>query len=267
MESAFIEVLQCPRCRASLTAMPSSLRCSDCAAEFRMADGILQFFTDHESRADSRDQSDESVRYREVFRRAETVSGYRHSFERRRRKRSRTRREVAILRDLLGHAGPSRMILNVPCGWGRLSAPVRERARYLIEADTSAEQVMAAKEHAVHGDTTLWMTASGFALPFRDKVLDGVVCARLTHHLKRSEQGQLIAELARVASRFVVVSFSELNSLPNIVRRARGKAVSRGSVALAEIRRMAGEAGGQVTRVGTVTQLGSRHRFVLIRLT
>lgn len=267
VESAFLEVLRCPQCHGAFSSTSSSLKCDGCATTVDVVDGIVQFFADPESRSVSLDQSDESVRYREVFRKAETVSGYRRSFDRRRRKRSRTRREAAILSDLLERAGRSEMILNVPCGWGRLSAPVREQARYLVEADTSAEQVMAAKAQVDRGNDILWMTASGFELPFRDKALDGVVCARLTHHLKRSEQHQLISEFVRVASRFVIVSFSELNSLPNFARRVRGKAVSRGSVSLAEIRRMAAEAGGEVIRVATVTQLGSRHRFALIRTT
>ena len=69
----------------------------------------------------------------------------------------------------------------------------------------------------------VWLRASSFKVSLADKSVDGVVCIRLCHHLySLDEVEKLIAEMLRVAQSFVIMSFSNANSLKNIYRRIRG---------------------------------------------
>ena len=65
--------------------------------------------------------------------------------------------------------------------------------------------------------------ASSDRLPFDDDAFDSAVCHRLLHHMPTAEErAQTLRELARVASRRVICSFSD-DSTPKAARqRKRG---------------------------------------------
>ena len=140
--------------------------------------------------------------YQDVGRAADYNRAYRDKFF----KRRSTWKEFKLLRQLLGSQERCHTLLDVPCGGGRLSPQMEPYTDVLIEADAGLGQLRYLKSTAKPETTRVWMSVSAFHLPFRPLSVDGVVCVRLCHHLPTpAERERLIAELLRVARRFVVM--------------------------------------------------------------
>jgi ubiquinone/menaquinone biosynthesis C-methylase UbiE len=108
------------------------------------------------------------------------------------------------------------------------------------------------------------MTTSGFHLPCADDGFDGVVCARLIHHFNDpSDHRRLLAELCRVARKFVIISFNASFSVKAISRKLRGKPDPH-TLSTAMVDEMARLHGFALRTAPSVSPLGSRHRFALL---
>jgi 2-polyprenyl-3-methyl-5-hydroxy-6-metoxy-1,4-benzoquinol methylase len=111
------------------------------------------------------------------------------------------------VRDAL-RADPScRTVLDVGTGLADIPARVKlEAAGTGITLDTvgvdeASSLLVAARRRLGHA-----VCANALALPFRDHSIDIVMCSQLLHHFETAEAERLVAELARVARRAVVVS-------------------------------------------------------------
>ncbi len=151
------------------------------------------------------------------------------------------RRERSIVRTLLAAAlkqarerGPNGevqslppLVLDIPCGYGRLSVLALEQGVRLVAGDISYNMVeralqnlggLGSAQHKVAGivaDLTK-------GLPFRGGAFDAALVMRLFHHLQRSEDRRdVLAELARVARGPVVLSFYRTNRLHVLQRKLR----------------------------------------------
>jgi SAM-dependent methyltransferase len=123
--------------------------------------------------------------------------------------------ELELLRSVWP-ARPGESVLDAPCGAGRLRPFVAgERGGRWLGADRAGEMLRAA---AAAGALPL-LRADCAALPLRDRSVDGVVMFRFLHHLDPQAARQALAEAARVAGRFVVVSFFHPVSLHGLRRR------------------------------------------------
>ena len=115
------------------------------------------------------------------------------------RNRSRHEREIA----LLGSVWPGRpgeLVLDSPCGAGRLRNPIeREWNQGWLGADRSIAMLAEGTGPRVLCDA--------LELPFRARSVAGVVVFRFLHHLPPTQALAAVAEAARVADRFLVVSF------------------------------------------------------------
>ena len=114
----------------------------------------------------------------------------------------------------------------------------------------------------------IWMTASAFHIPLQDRSVDGVVCCRLCHHLPTvAERERLVAELLRVARRFVVMTFFDYHSLKNTLRRARrpldGKPPKM-TMTVDRVRELARGNGAELVAEPALSRLFSGHRYALM---
>ena len=113
-------------------------------------------------------------------------------------------KETRLVARALADAGVTGPVLDCPCGAGRLLPALRRRASRVVAADVSPAMVRRARDGAG------FLVASAFALPFADRSFDAAVCHRLLHHLPdAADRARVLGELARVARRAVVVSFSD----------------------------------------------------------
>jgi ubiquinone/menaquinone biosynthesis C-methylase UbiE len=177
------------------------------------------------------------------YRSREGAAAYRTKYARSFLRRISSGREVAIVRRLLARAGPARRLLDCPCGAGRLLPALRGAAERVTAADLSPEMIREA-----HGaGRAAFVQASAFRLPFADRAFDVTVCHRLVHHIPAESRAAVLAELARVTARALVLSFADAGT-----RRARRttRRVCVGAAALAQEARAAGLFLEESVRIG-----------------
>jgi ubiquinone/menaquinone biosynthesis C-methylase UbiE len=161
--------------------------------------------------------------------RYESASGaaaYRRKYARSWIRRLSNRRELAVVRKALARAGAQGRLLDCPCGAGRLTPTLLRFAGHVTCVDLSeamvaeARDVLAAEAAAGRVD---FRVAPADALPFGDGAFDTAVCHRLLHHMATpGERAGVLAELARVASRRVVLSFADDSTRKARRQRRRG---------------------------------------------
>jgi SAM-dependent methyltransferase len=185
-----------------------------------------------------------------------------------RSERRRQRDPRLIRRALARHAprsgGASGLVLDVPCGAGRLRPGLAVGARCWVGLDVS-DSMLAAARAAGAGPL---LRGDAEALPFRDGAFDVVVCCRLLHHL--ADDGALagtVAELVRVGSDLVLASFWDSAALPEVWRRLRGDRRVRGRRPHTKrrIRALLDDAGADVLEFVHSFPFLSRQTFVVAR--
>jgi ubiquinone/menaquinone biosynthesis C-methylase UbiE len=151
------------------------------------------------------------------------AASYQGAYQQRLHRRLSNAREHRLLRRYLAALGRPAVILDVPCGHGRLSALLRDHCEHLVEADWSRSMVRKSRED--HGrDGLSYLRCSALELPLRDGSADLVVSVRLSHHLPTAEHRERhLRELFRVARRGVIVTWFSHHSLKNVLRLARAR--------------------------------------------
>jgi SAM-dependent methyltransferase len=131
----------------------------------------------------------------------------------------RSRREAALLAAIWpGRRGER--VLDLPCGAGRLQPFLAAAGHTVVQVDGALamlQQAAADGREAAHR-----AQADARRVPLADRAVDGVVMFRFLHHLTPAEQDLALAEAARVAGRFVVVSFFHPCSAHHLQRRIAG---------------------------------------------
>jgi len=109
------------------------------------------------------------------------------------------------------------LVLDVPCGAGRLAAVLAAHGSY-VGVDLSP--AMLAEARKVDASSLALLRGEIQRLPFADGSFDAVVCCRLLHHVREPEHvADVLRELCRVSRRLVVASFWDAGTLPAWRRR------------------------------------------------
>ena len=151
-----------------------------------------------------------------------------------RRERKITRKLLAAALAEAGRNGPRGdagaappLVLDVPCGYGRLAALVLDEGARLVGADLSLHMVERTLQN-LSGPSSAERRVAGVVadltkgLPFRGGVFDAALVMRLFHHLPRSEDRRaVLTELRRVARGPVILSFYRTNRLHILQRKLR----------------------------------------------
>lgn len=264
---SILPLMVCPECRAELIRQEASLACRSCGKEYEIRNGIPLL-----AQLGSSEQwgvvpgQETSVGYQQQFQEADIGERYRQRYQKRWHKRRVTDREIMRLKQLLASQPRCRRLLDLPCGGGRVSAPLAEVTDSLIQADIGLSQVLMARQVMGAGSqgNITWLTASAFTIPLKDDAVDGVLCNRLTHHLpSNAEQERLIEELLRVSKRFVILSYYDHNSFKSLGRRLRGKAPGH-TMARRDLSAVVSRQGARIEKDVPLWYLGSRIRYALI---
>jgi SAM-dependent methyltransferase len=184
-------------------------------------------------------------------------------------KRMSTAREFSLIRRQLATQGHNSVILDLPCGGGRLSPQIGEFTDLLIEADIAVGQVLHGKETSRLSTPQLWMTASAFHLPFRDGSVDGTVSCRLCHHLPTAKEREaLMAEILRVSRKFVLMTYFDYRSVKNVIRRIRS-ALNKNlppkmTMKYEEVEAIARKYGARLVNAPYLANFSSGHRYALM---
>ena len=123
------------------------------------------------------------------------------------RGRRRNRRDLAAIGRAVDEAerrgGPVRTALDLPCGTGRL-APLFV-AREIAASGADVSLAMLLESFRKLGKTFPIFQCSADAVPLRDGAVDAVFAIRFLFHLDREARGAVLAELARVARRWMIL--------------------------------------------------------------
>ena len=206
--------------------------------------------------------------YQQNYQKDQRAAAYNTKYRDRWAKRISTWREFGLLDRMLRKQGRCEVLLDLPCGGGRLSPSLAQYADLLIEADIAMGQLHYGREHGQVPTPQAWIIASGFHIPLRDASVDGTVCVRLTHHLpEEAEREQLLRELLRVSKRFLILSFFDYFSPKNTLRRLRrpfDRKPPKSTMKISELQRLAQDCGATLVECPALFLIGSGHRYALI---
>jgi SAM-dependent methyltransferase len=236
---------------------------------YPIQDGIALFAGLDTIDVDNKKPADQtSEAYQQNYQTDQRAAAYNAKYRDRWTKRISTWREFGLLDRMLRNQGRCNVLLDLPCGGGRLSLSMARYADLLIEADVALGQLRYGRVHGRVPTRQVWMTASGFHIPLRDASVDGTVCARLNHHLPtEAERERLVRELLRVSKRFLIMSFFDYHSPKNILRRLRrpfNRKPPKATMKVAELQRLAKDCGATLVECPAFFLIGSGHRYALM---
>lgn len=267
---SFVEkLLACPDCGGEVHCSSDSVQCNKCKTLYPVRDGI-PIFARFGSVGDASGSTSAltSEEYQQSYQEEENAAAYNAMYRDRWTKRISTRREFNLLTRLLSSQGHSKVLLDLPCGGGRVSPPLAPHTDLLIEADIALGQVRYGRTNGRVSTKQVWMTASGFHIPLRDASIDGTVCIRLNHHLPTpAERERLVRELLRVSRRFVIMTFFDYHSLKNTLRRMRrpfDKKPPKCTMTASELRQLASTCRAELVACPAMFLIGSGHRYALM---
>jgi SAM-dependent methyltransferase len=209
-----------------------------------------------------------SEAYQQNYQKDQEAAVYNIKYRDRWTKRISTRREFDLLDRMLKNEGQCNVLLDLPCGGGRLSPPMARYTDLLIEADVALGQLRYGCLHGRVSTRQAWINASGFHIPLRDASVDGTVCVRLNHHLPtETERELLVRELLRVSKRFLIMSFFDYYSAKNTLRRLSrpfNRKPPKSTMKIGELQRLAHECGARLVASPALFLIGSGHRYALM---
>ena len=266
---AIVHLLACPVCAGSFALEPDALRCSGCGARYGMDDGIAMLAVRGTAGTwGAPQQVETSEAYQAEYQTIERAAAYNHGYQRRIHKRFGTRHEWRLIQRHLDRVGHSRVILELPCGGGRITPSFADRADFIIEADIAVGQIRYGRATSTLTVPRAWMTASAFHIPLRDASVDGTICIRLAHHLPTPpERERLFRELMRVSKRFIIVTFFDHYSLKNLTRRMRhpfDRKPPKMTMTTERVAELAREGGWRLVAAPPLNRIASGHRFALL---
>ena len=124
------------------------------------------------------------------------------------------RREKQCIARALAQTAPGGLVLDLPCGAGRMYPLLKDLGLNVVSADSSeymvnhARQAVEELRPSQNQPQDRFLVADIFQTGFADNQFDAVVCNRLFHHFPEPQIRQkALRELARICSGPIVVSF------------------------------------------------------------
>lgn len=206
--------------------------------------------------------------YQQNYQTIERAQKYNSKYKQKLFKRWTTARELAILGKAFSLVPQAGVVLDLPCGGGRLYSAVRPHCRRILGMDYALGQVQHYRA-AIQDPQARFAVGSGLQIPMADAAVNGVLCVRLMHHLPRPEdRAKLFRELMRVAGQFVIVTFFDTYSVKNWIRRLtkpfHGKR-DKMTMSHREIRELARESGFHLVKSFPLAFFFSGHRYAVLQ--
>jgi len=258
-------VLVCPACRCGLQIKQDAITCTNCKRVYPIHEGIPHFAGYQNDEAGLKEALEISKKnYEHRYDDYKKARNYNLKYDRQLLKRLSTRREYKILKRLLGQQQHCATMLEIPCGGGRISPRLENATDMLIEADIGLGQILYGMTREKIKIPQIWMTASAFHIPLQDNSVDAAVCIRLSHHLPAySQREELLAELLRVARRYVVMTFFDYHSIKNILRRLR-QSKPKLTMTISQVASIAALHGAKLVAYPWLSIVNSGHRYALL---
>jgi ubiquinone/menaquinone biosynthesis C-methylase UbiE len=125
------------------------------------------------------------------------------------------------LKKILEMLPPNSIVLDIPCGTGRIDNWLLQSSVRVVAADISNEMISVARPKVK--PTRLWLgfvRAEAAHLPFRMKSFDCVFSIRFFHLLDQQTRLTVLREMAQTTTRWIVVESRRIQSYAKAVKRA-----------------------------------------------
>jgi ubiquinone/menaquinone biosynthesis C-methylase UbiE len=178
---------------------------------------------------------------------AERAERYKH------KRPEKHRAEMRLIDRSFALVPKTHRVLDVPCGTGRVSLHLAGKGYRIIPADLSDAMREATREAIKAAGLDCVVEQQDVErLSYFDRSFDTVLCFRLFHHFPSAEiRRRVIAELCRVSSKFVVLSYFH-PSLSTVQRKLRAKRadkpMNKYATTLAEVESYFAEAGFRLVK-------------------
>lgn len=117
---------------------------------------------------------------------------------------------------------PGAMILDAPCGTGRISRLFLQHGLKVIGGDISGQMMAVARKRTsgLNGEMT-FCRMDLTRVPLRDGAVSGAFSIRFLPHIPPSERILMLGELRRISRKWVVISVSIANPWHRLRRKIR----------------------------------------------
>lgn len=126
-----------------------------------------------------------------------------------------------VLRLALRHLPQeSLMVLDVPCGTGRMTSTLITAGYRVVACDVSAEMMAIARHRLVDSSTAPlgYVQADALRLPFQDKVFVCATAMRFMGHVPPAARIQVLRELSRVSRICIIADYCVHNPITRVRR-------------------------------------------------
>jgi len=139
------------------------------------------------------------------------------------RKEGKHQAEMALIRRALPLLKEVRTILDAPCGVGRATVMLAQEGYEVTGIDLGEGALELARKAVAAANVKAVIEKQDLVnLDYADGQFDAVLCFRLIHHLPTPQhREEIIAELCRVAKRYVLISYLSPLSLTSVKRKLK----------------------------------------------
>ncbi len=212
-------------------------------------------------------QQDDQLRdYAASRRTSRGAESYATKYDREWHKRVSSHAERRVIRRVLRRTGlRDGVVLDVPCGAGRLTPLLEPVASRLVSADYSPSMVSVLRR--VRGRAGL--VSDAFHLPFPDRSFDLVFSARLSHHIADADlRARYLGEVMRVSRSWTIATVFDSASLKNRLRELRRRFTDKRpkhTLSREQVAAVATRAGFEIEAAVPLSRLMSGHVYYLFR--
>jgi len=130
--------------------------------------------------------------------------------------------------DIVDKSSPTSVVLDLPCGTGRITELLLRRGYSVIAGDVSREMIDVAERRlsGIGRTEPDFREMDIYDLQYDANTFDCVTCIRLFQHLTSKERIKALKELARVSKRYVIVNATYTSTYYGMIRFIR-KALGR----------------------------------------
>ena len=118
---------------------------------------------------------------------------------------------------------PARRLVDIGCGFGRLSKIYLNHCQDVVMVDSSLSQLLQARE--LTGGRCTYIASNATRLPFRPGSFDRALLIRVFHHIPKATEKDSLNELARILCQNgqLLFTYSNKRNLARIVKWLFGK--------------------------------------------
>jgi ubiquinone/menaquinone biosynthesis C-methylase UbiE len=131
------------------------------------------------------------------------------------------RLEKDAILELIPNQVKTKLVIDIPCGTGRMTEMLANGDRYVVGVDVSKSMLLVAKSRLKGNANVDLVLCDAEQLPFKDNVSNLILSVRLMGHVPPSVRAKIISEFSRVTKGCVIIAFYTPLSIMGIIKRIR----------------------------------------------